>query len=484
MDNQVDVKFRLKQRKVRGSQSERKGLSTENVLITMRVTYLSMRLEFSTGYHIDVLRWDQNAERAIGPNRDGQSADEINGGIMRLARNVRDTAHMFEEMEKVPTQEQFRETFEQIRAEEQQHIALNVASATAVKNTSENQDRKQSKQDSIRPKQRINKNYETKIKTENNKSFSFFEVFHEYERSNSRLHDWTESTFKKYHTLRNNLTDMRKYKRKAGLKFFDFTFEYFDEYGLQEYIDFLRSQKDYKNTSVTKSLSLLKVVIRWAYKKGYHNNNQFEAFKPKMKTTQKKVIFLTKAELEQIENAKLPETKLYLYRIRDVFLFQCYTGLRYSDVANLKRCDVHDDYIEITTIKTCDSLRIDLNKHSKAILDKYKMFEFPNGKALPVISNQRSNEYIHMLCKEAKIDEQVRQTYYKGNDRIDVVRPKYELVGSHTGRRTFICNALAMGIPPQVIMKWTGHSDYKAMKPYIDVCDEIKAEQMKKFNDF
>jgi hypothetical protein len=48
---------------------------------------------------------------------------------------------------------------------------------------------------------------------------------------------------------------MRKYKRKAGLKFFDFTFEYFDEYGLQEYIDFLRSQKDYKNTSVTKSLS-------------------------------------------------------------------------------------------------------------------------------------------------------------------------------------------------------------------------------------
>ena len=411
MDNQVDVKFRLKQRKVRGSQSKREGLSTENVLITMRVTYLSMRLEFSTGYHIDVLRWDQNAERAIGPNRDGQSADEINGGIMRLARNVRDTAHMFEEMEKVPTQEQFRETFEQIRAEEQQHIALNVASATAVKNTSENQDRKQSKQDSIRPKQRINKNYETKIKTENNKSFGFFEVFHEYERSNSRLHDWTESTFKKYHTLRNNLTDMRKYKRKAGLKFFDFTFEYFDEYGLQEYIDFLRSQKDYKNTSVTKSL-------------------------------------------------------------------------RYSDVANLKRCDVHDDYIEITTIKTCDSLRIDLNKHSKAILDKYKMFEFPNGKALPVISNQRSNEYIHLLCKEAKIDEQVRQTYYKGNDRIDVVRPKYELVGSHTGRRTFICNALAMGIPPQVIMKWTGHSDYKAMKPYIDVCDEIKAEQMKKFNDF
>ena len=60
--------------------------------------------------------------------------------------------------------------------------------------------------------------------------------------------------------------------------------------------------------------------------------------------TQKKVVFLTKAELDKIENADLPETKLYLYRVRDVFLFQCYSGLRYSDVANLKRCDVHDDF--------------------------------------------------------------------------------------------------------------------------------------------
>jgi integrase len=203
-----------------------------------------------------------------------------------------------------------------------------------------------------------------------------------------------------------------------------------------------------------------------------------------MKTTQKKVVFLTKAELDKIENADLPETKLYLYRVRDVFLFQCYSGLRYSDVANLKRCDVHDDFFEITTVKTCDSLRIELNKHTKTILDKYKMYDFPKGKALPVISNQRMNEYVHELCEEAKIDEPVRQTYYKGNERIDVVLPKHKLVGTHTGRRTFICNALGMGIPPQVVMKWTGHSGYKAMSPYIDVADEMKAEQMKKFNEF
>jgi integrase len=55
-------------------------------------------------------------------------------------------------------------------------------------------------------------------------------------------------------------------------------------------------------------------------------------------------------------------------------------------------------------------------------------------------------------------------------------------MGTHAGRRTFICNAILLGIPANVIMKWTGHSDYKAMKPYIDVADETKACAMSKFD--
>lgn len=64
----------------------------------------------------------------------------------------------------------------------------------------------------------------------------------------------------------------------------------------------------------------------------------------------------------------------------------------------------------------------------------------------------------------------------------DGAPPKYALLGTHAGRRTFICNALALGISPQVVMKWTGHSGYKAMKPYIDIADDIKASAMSKFN--
>jgi integrase len=146
------------------------------------------------------------------------------------------------------------------------------------------------------------------------------------------------------------------------------------------------------------------------------------------------------------------------------------------------RSDVRENHIEITTVKTTDNLIIELNRHSKAILEKYKNVSFKNDKALPVISKPIMNVYLKELAELAQINEPVRETYYRGNQRIDEVMPKYALVCTHTGRRTFICNALSLGIPPQVVMKWTGHSDYSAMKPYIDIADDIKANAMDKFN--
>ena len=196
----------------------------------------------------------------------------------------------------------------------------------------------------------------------------------------------------------------------------------------------------------------------------------------------KKIIFLTPSEFKQFREFEIPKENSYLEKVRDVFLFQCFTGLRYSDVENLKRSDVKDKFIEITTVKTNDSLTIELNEHSKKILDKYKDYQDKKERALPVITNQRMNDYLKELAQLAGIDEPIRETYHIGSKRFDEVIPKYALLSTHAGRRTFICNALSLGIPPQVVMKWTGHSDYKTMKPYIDVADETKANAMAKFN--
>lgn len=236
------------------------------------------------------------------------------------------------------------------------------------------------------------------------------------------------------------------------------------------------------NSSIGKQLGYLKWFLKWATNKGYNTNMAYAAFSPKLKNTQAKVIFLTDEELDKIKSLDLPDTKQYLERVRDVLIFCCYTGLRYSDVANLRRSDVKENHIEVTTVKTVDSLVIELNRLSRSILEKYKDVAFEGDKVLPVISNQKMNDYIKELGKLAGIDTKIRITQYKGHDRIDTIYPKYELLCTHTGRKTFICKALSLGIPPNVVMKWTGHSDYKAMKPYIDIADSIKVDAMSRYD--
>lgn len=289
----------------------------------------------------------------------------------------------------------------------------------------------------------------------------------------SKKNQWTKATRDKMNTQKNRLMDFDS----------KLTFKDINESKLIDYQYYLQNDLKLKNSTVIKNFSFFKWFLRWSKKRGYIENSIFEEYKPKLKDTQKKIIFLTQNELSKVINYTIPNNKNYLEKTRDVFLFQCFTGLRYSDVANLKRSDVKENSIEITTVKTTDSLIIELNNQSKLILDKYKNAVFEDNLALPIISNQKMNDYLKELMELAGIDEPIRETFYKGNKRIDKITPKYKLIGTHAGRRTFICNALSLGIPPQVVMKWTGHSDYKAMKPYIDIADEIKSDAMKRFNE-
>lgn len=428
MNIKRNIIFTLESRKKDGV------LITENVPIRMRVNFASKRIEFTTGYRIDSAKWDADKQRVKNgcSNKLKQSASEINASLLEYYTEIQSIFKRFEVEDVMPTPEQIKEAFNALH-----------------KPVSE----------------------EPKPKKEA-LPCDFFQVFDDFVEDCGRQNNWTDSTFEKFAAVKNHLTNFRE-----GL-----TFEFFDERGLNDYVGYLRDVKEMRNTTIGKQLSFLKWFLRWAFKKGVHQNNAYDSYKPKLKSTQKKIIFLTWDELNRLREFKIPSNKQALERVRDVFLFQCFTGLRYSDVFNLRRSDIKGDHIEVTTIKTSDSLIIELNNHSKAILDKYKDVAFEDDKVLPVITNQKMNDYLKELAEMAGIDEPIRQTYYKGNERIDEVTPKYALLGTHAGRRTFICNALALGIPPQVVMKWTGHSDYKAMKPYIDIADDIKANAMSKFN--
>ena len=426
MNIKRNIIFTLESRKKDGV------LIVENVPIRMRVNFASKRIEFTTGYRIDAAKWDSDKQRVRNgcTNKLKQSASEINASLLGYYTEVQEIFKKFEVEEIMPTPEQIKEAFNAL------HKPIE------------------------------------EVKQRKSTPNAFYKAFDEFVRDCGRQNDWTDSTYEKFAAVKNHLMNFRD-----GL-----TFDFFDEKGLNDYVTYLRDVKEMRNSTIGKQLSFLKWFLRWAFKKGLHQNNAYDSYKPKLKSTQKKIIFLTWEELNKLREFEIPAAKQALDRVRDVFLFQCFTGLRYSDVFNLRRSDIKGDHIEVTTVKTSDSLIIELNNHSKAILDKYKDVAFEDDKVLPVITNQKMNDYLKELAELAGIDEPVRQTYYRGNERIDEVTPKYALLGTHAGRRTFICNALALGIPPQVVMKWTGHSDYKAMKPYIDIADDIKANAMSKFN--
>lgn len=409
---------------------------TENVPIRMRVVFASQRIEFTTSYRIDTAKWDAGKQRVKNgcTNKLKQSASEINADLLRQYTEIQNIFKEFEVQNVLPTPAQIKDSFNKrmkdVPTTEQDEVAV-----------------------------------EPEIR--------FWKAFEEFVMECGKLNNWTKATYEKFAAMKSHLNEFRN----------TLSFETFTENGLNSYVAFLQNDKSMRNSTIGKQIAFLKWFLRWSFKKGYNQNEAYDSFKPKLKNTPKKVIFLTFEELDKLKAYQIPESKQYLERVRDVFLFCCFSGLRYSDVYNLKRSDIKQDHIEITTIKTADSLIIELNNHSKAILEKYKDIHFADYKALPVISNQKMNDYLKELGELAGINDPIRETYYRGNERIDTVTPKYALLGTHTGRRTFICNALSLGIPAQVVMKWTGHSDYKAMKPYIDIADETKVNAMAKFNN-
>jgi integrase len=223
--------------------------------------------------------------------------------------------------------------------------------------------------------------------------------------------------------------------------------------------------------------------LRWAAIKGIYNGKSHETFKPKFKKVEsKEIIYLTWDELIKLYQFKFKKNQNYLEKVRDVFCFCCFTGLRHSDVYKLTRSDVSNEHISVVTQKTSDTLKIEFNNFSKAILNKYENELMPDNKALPVISNQKTNDYLKEIGSLLEFNDSVRMVYFIGSVRHEKVYKKWELLTSHCGRRTFVVNALSLGIPAEVIIKWTGHSDYKSMKPYISIVDTLKRKEMNKFN--
>lgn len=428
--------------------------------IQMHVSFSGQRLRFSTGCQLDSQgAWDEKQQLVlsgyVGPK--GETDISINSTLRNERDQIDTVFKYFEVTETHPTAAQISERYlKRLKGEK----PLNPEPVKKMRPV---------------------------------KSQSLLAVFQSFVTECGEKNAWTDATYEKMAALREDLSLFMK----------DAKFSDLDESGLTAFVRYLRDEKvlktprkkkgereeyneeDFiglKNSTIRKKLDYLAWFLNWATDHGYNTNMAYKTFRPTLKTTQKKVIYLSKSELDQLRQLEIPSGLSHLESVRDVFLFCCFSGLRHSDAYILRRNDIKDDHIEVTTVKTGDSISIELNNVTRGILNKYKDFQFPGNKALPVIQNQPMNRELKELCRLAGINEQIRITSYKGNQRKDEVKEKWELVGTHTGRRTFIVNCLSLGIAPNVVMKWTGHSDYKSMKPYIDIVDSIKASEMTKLD--
>ena len=96
----------------------------------------------------------------------------------------------------------------------------------------------------------------------------------------------------------------------------------------------------------------------------------------------------------------------------------------------------------------------------KRILTNYE------GKLPVSISNQKTNIYLKELGEFAGINEPLLITKYRGVEVVEIKEPKYNLMTSHTARRTFVTLSLEKGMRPETVMEITGHKDYKMFKKY------------------
>ncbi|MDN3658918.1 site-specific integrase [Ferruginibacter paludis] len=308
----------------------------------------------------------------------------------------------------------------------------------------------------------------TKSEAPNNQVFDFIDKYI-LDNKDSR----EPGSMSVYKSVKNHLQNFQIEKKKK-VTFDKIDYSFFLEF--QNYLINVRNQRipnGLGNVTIAKLLSTVKTFLNYAKMHGIEVSNKYKDFTIKKENLE--VIALTNDEFETLFNFDFSENKR-LGQVRDVFCFSCATGLRYSDLAQLKREHIKKDEIRLTVTKTKQNLSIPLNPYSDAILAKYSKFHKP----LPVISNQKMNDYLKELCELAKIDEPVQIVRFRGSKREEISHPKYELISVHTGRKTFCTLSLEKGMSAEETMQISGHRDYASFKRYINITEQRSKIVMKK----
>ncbi|WP_291046723.1 site-specific integrase [Empedobacter sp. UBA1574] len=266
------------------------------------------------------------------------------------------------------------------------------------------------------------------------------------------------TTVQKYKQAKENFKVFQKDKKRI------YNTEMIDLKFRNEYVEYLIETKKYAPTTVYRKMKFLRTVLYFIENLGIKVNPFLHNSRFLTKDIEVDNIALSENEIDEMERLNLSNNKR-LEQVRDLFLVACYTGQRFSDLNKINQSNIIDDeYIAIRQQKTNEQLTLPLLKVVKTILVKYSY-------KLPKISNVKFNEYIKEV---AKLCETLNKQYNGDNKKV-----RWQMISSHTARRTFVTLNYGKGVDLDTLKLGTGHKQTKTLQTYIKMNDKQKADLLR-----
>ena len=289
-----------------------------------------------------------------------------------------------------------------------------------------------------------------------------FEKFLEIRKSNLK-----EGTVKAYTTLRNHLKAYSVAISKKDLLFDDLDIRFFD--GFMNYLKMTCKQRT--NTR-SKQIKNIKAFLKFMYDRNYHTNKIFEKLDREHEKGQ--FVDFVEADFEKVFNLDLSNDS-HLDITRRLFCISCLTGLRHSDVSDINYKNIKAGKYHFKNTK---KNRPDIIAMSSKAVTYIKQFNdlYGVGKGY---TNQTSNKHLTKILIKAEVNSEVliNEKDYKG-DVISIIKPLYEWITFHYGRRYFIIGCLNKGLQPLEIMQITGHEDFAVFQNYVKFADNDSVDKL------
>ena len=295
-----------------------------------------------------------------------------------------------------------------------------------------------------------------------NEGYGLIQLFSVHNSDFKRLvgKQYSKATYSKFKTSLKHLSafiqDRFNSNDKALIEI-DFDF-------IVSYEHFLKLELNCQHNSAMKHIKALRKIIRLAISKNLIKRDPFMDYSIKEEKVQRE--FLVKDELIRIIEKEIQIDRLD--RIRDLFVFQCFTGLSFSDLKALTADNIQigidgKKWIHTQRTKNGNQVRLPLLDQAKAILDKYTHWTQTDDKLLPVPSNQKMNAYLKEIATITGIKKSLT---------------------THCARHTFATTVtLESGVSIEAVSKMLGHTKLQTTQVYAKILDTRVSEEMSDLNN-